>query len=112
MRFLHSMHQMFRQLVPTRAILLLMAIGFVDLLSTAILHANGQIVELNPVMRPMIEHSEWLFAIVKGLTLVICWGTMVWYSKINLKFVKQACIYGSGAYAFIWVTWFTIGSLR
>ncbi len=41
--------------VPNRAILLLMSIGLIDLFATAILHAQGRIVELNPLMRPFIE---------------------------------------------------------
>lgn len=106
------MNQIYRRLVPTRALLLLMAIGFVDLISTAVLHAQGQIVELNPVMRPLIVESEWLFAVVKGMTLVGCWATMVWYAKTNKDFVKRACLLGSGAYVGIWLIWFTVGSLR
>ena len=64
---------------PTRALLLLLGIGFVDLLMTAVLHANGMIVELNPLMRPLIEESEWLFAFVKSMTLIAAWCALAWY---------------------------------
>ena len=93
-------------LCPTRALLLLMGIGFVDLVVTAALHANGQIVELNPLMRPLIEHSEWLFAAVKGFTLLAAWGVMAWYAQKNLDFVRKSCLLGSGVYLIVWSTWF------
>ncbi|HTQ11553.1 MAG TPA: DUF5658 family protein [Fimbriimonadaceae bacterium] len=70
------------------------------------MHANGQIVELNPVMRPMIDHSEWLFAVVKGVTLVIAWATLAWYCKYNREFVRKVCLLGSLAYVLIWSSWF------
>lgn len=92
--------------VPTRALSLLLLVGIVDLLSTAIMHANGQIVELNPLMRVFIERSEWLFAVVKGLTLVLAWVALAWYARQNLKFVRAACLWGTGAYVFVWLTWF------
>lgn len=99
-----------RQLLPTRAIVLLMAIGFVDLLVTAILHAKGFVVEMNPLMRPLIEHSEWLFAAVKSLTLLFAWGVMAWYARQNLDFVRKICFFGAGFYVFIWCLWFFTGS--
>jgi hypothetical protein len=95
---------------PTRALILLIAIGVIDLM-TAILHANGLIIELNPLMRPIIEHSEWSFAVVKGLTLFAAWFAMVRHSKTHLVFIRHACVCGSLAYLFVWTMWFTIGSL-
>ncbi len=95
-----------RQLLPTRAIVLLMGIGFVNLLVTAILHANGFVVEMNPLMRPLIEHSEWLFAAVKSLTLLFAWGVMAWYARQNLEFVRKTCFFGAGFYVLIWCVWF------
>jgi hypothetical protein len=83
-----------------------MLIGIVDLVSTAWMHANGQIVELNPLMRFFIERSEWLFAFVKGLTLVAAWAALAWYCKYNKLFVKRACIVGAGAYVMVWTSWF------
>jgi len=95
-----------RSLFPTKALILLLAIGFLDLVATAVLHARGQIVELNPIMRPLIETSEWLFALVKGMTLALAWLTMVRHSKTHLAFIRSACLAGSGAYVFIWCVWF------
>jgi hypothetical protein len=86
--------------------MLLMVIGFVDLVVTAVLHANGLIVELNPIMKFFIERSEWLFALVKGLTLIAAWWALRWYSDHNLPFVRKAALWGSAAYAFVWTTWF------
>lgn len=83
-----------------------MLVGIVDLVSTAWMHANGLIVELNPLMRFFIEQSEWLFAIVKGLTLVVAWGALAWYCKYNRQFVRKACLVGTIAYVMVWTSWF------
>lgn len=99
-----------RTVLPSRSLLLLLGIGLIDLASTALLHAGGQIVELNPLMRPLLLHSEWLFVFVKGLTLVACWKVMVWYWPQNREFVRRCCLLGSGAYLAIWTTWFLIGT--
>jgi hypothetical protein len=93
--------------MPTRALAVLMAIGFIDLVVTAVLHAQGQIVELNPLMKPLIETSEWLFAAVKGLTLVLAWLVMVKHADQNLPFIRKACVAGSAAYMIVWTVWFT-----
>jgi hypothetical protein len=95
------------RLVPSRALLILMLIGFADLVMTAVLHAQGLIVELNPVMKPFIERSEWLFAGVKGLTLLAAYLAMVWYAEHNLHFVRKACRAGVVLYLGIWIVWFT-----
>lgn len=102
---------LWRALFPTRAILLIMAIGFTDLISTAVLHQKGLIVELNPLMKPLIEQSEWLFAFVKGMTLVVAWLVMLRHAETHLPFIRKACIYGSAAYLAVFCVWFTIGSL-
>jgi hypothetical protein len=73
---------------------------------TAILHAKGLIVELNPLMRIFIERSEWLFAFVKGVTLVAGWVALAWYSKYNRDFVRKVSLGGSVAYVTLWVVWF------
>ncbi|HLO99811.1 MAG TPA: DUF5658 family protein [Fimbriimonas sp.] len=91
---------------PTVSLVVLLAIGVIDLISTAVLHAHGQITELNPLMNFFISKSEWLFAFVKGLTIGMAWGTMAWYAKQNLAFVNKACWVGSAAYVLIWLTWF------
>lgn len=96
---------------PTRTLALLLAIGFVDLVSTALLHSRGVITELNPVMRPLIEHGEWLFALVKGGTLVLAWEVMRRQCPANLAFVRRSCLVGSGLYILIWSSWFTAASL-
>ncbi len=91
---------------PTRSMVALLTIGIVDLVSTAVLHSKGMIVELNPLMRGFITQSEWLFAFVKGMTIGVAWGTMVWYAQTNRDFVNKACTYGSIAYLAVWTTWF------
>jgi hypothetical protein len=98
-----------RQVFPTRAIGLILFIGLVDLVSTAWLHARGLIVEMNPLMAGFINRSEWLFVLVKGLTLVVGWYMLARYSRTNINFVRRACIVGSAAYVVIWIAWFFHG---
>lgn len=94
------------KLLPTRALGLLLGIGFLDLIVTAVLHAQGKIVELNPLMRVFIERGEWLFALVKGLTLGAAWVALALYARQNRLFVRKACIYASAAYVTVWCAWF------
>lgn len=98
-----------RTVFVLRSLFLLMAIGTVDLIVTAVLHAQGKIVELNPVMKVFIERSEWLFAFVKGLTLLVAFLTMRNYAKKNPDFVHRVCLLGSAAYVTIWTIWFVKG---
>ena len=93
-------------LFPTRSVAFLLSIGLVDLISTAVLHRQGLIVELNPLMRVFIEQSEWLFAFVKGLTLGAAWGALAWYARTDKNFVNKASTVGSLAYVLIWCSWF------
>lgn len=79
---------------------------------TAVLHSRGLIVEMNPLMRPIIETSEWLFALVKGMTLVLAYCCMMKYASSHLAFIRKACIFGSGAYLAIWTIWFVAGSIH
>ncbi len=102
---------LWRSLFPTRALVLLMGIGAIDLVSTALLHRYGLIVELNPLMRPIIETSEWLFALVKGFTLVLAWLVMVRHYHSHRDFVRTAALSGSCAYVAIWLIWFVGGTI-
>lgn len=102
LRFKQVMTTMF----PTKSLVILIAIGVLDLISTAVLHSKGLIVEMNPLMRVFIERSEWLFAFVKGLTIGAAWVTMAWYAQQNKAFVSKVCGYGSFAYLGLWVVWF------
>jgi hypothetical protein len=95
-----------KAVAPSRGILLLMGVGFLDLFLTAWLHSRGQIVELNPLMRPLIEQSEWLFGLVKAATLVAAWVVMANYAKVNRTFVRNVCIGGSILYVIVWCVWF------
>jgi len=99
-----------RELFPTPALAVLLLIGFVDLVSTAVLHHHGLIVELNPLMRPIIEASEWLFAAVKGMTLGLAWLLIAKHYPTNQRFATRACWFGCAAYLFIWCAWFFAAS--
>ena len=98
-----------KRLFPTKSLVILLGIGLVDLIVTAVLHQRGLIEELNPLMQPLIERSEWLFAAVKGLTLVAAWSALVWYAQHNLRFVRNACALGAAAYLTLWTAWFLVG---
>lgn len=95
-----------KALFPSRTIALLMGVSLLDLVLTAVLHSKGLIVELNPLMRPLLERSEWLFAVVKSLTILVTYAVLVWYSRRNLAFVRQASAVGAVAYVLIWSVWF------
>ena len=109
-RRLRSPHSFLQTILPTRAIALLVGIGFIDLVTTAILHANGSIVEMNPLMRAFLVQSEWLFVLVKGSTLVAAWWVMAIYSRQHLAFVRKTCLIGSAVYLLVWLMWFTVGA--
>ncbi len=87
-----------RAIFPTRALAVLLAIGLLDLIATAILHAQGQIQELNPLMAPVLGQSETKFVLVKGATLVFAWILLVRYARHDLKQVRRACLWGTAAY--------------
>ncbi len=100
------MLQRVREILPNKSLILLILIGLVDLVATAMLHAQGLIVELNPVMKPVIEHSEWSFALVKGATLLIAYLTMAQYARQNSVFVGLVSKIGIVLYTGIWLIWF------
>lgn len=95
-----------KAILPTRAIALFLLVGFFDLAITAVLHAQGRISELNPIMRPFIDRSEILFAFVKGGTLIAGWIALAWYARYNRAFVRNLSLAASGAYVTIWLVWF------
>lgn len=95
---------------PTKSLIALLLIGTIDLITTAVLHSKGMIVEMNPIMRFFILQSEWLFAFVKGLTIGVAWVTLAWYAQQNKQFVARACTWGSAAYVGLWLVWFVAGS--
>lgn len=103
-----KVQQLRRAILPTRAIGLLMFVGFADLISTAVLHHMGLITELNPLMKPIIEQSELLFSAVKAMTLILAWVMMAKHAQKNLVFVRRAALAGSFTYIFVWCTWFTV----
>lgn len=94
-----------KAIFPCRSLGVLLAIGFLDLVATAVLHERGFIVELNPLMRVFIERSEWLFALVKGTTLVAAWYVLKRYWATHADFINKACWVGSAAYLLVWSTW-------
>ncbi len=67
---------------------------------------------MNPIMKPIIETSELLFAFVKGMTLVLAYCVMLKYADTHLAFIRRACMLGSGAYLAIWTIWFIVGSVQ
>lgn len=94
---------------PPRELVLLMAVGLADLISTAVLYSLGLIAELNPLMRPLLETSPLLFCGVKLLTLAIAYAALQHYRKTDEGFVRRSSLYGTFAYVGIWVVWASVG---
>ncbi len=69
------------------------------------MHQRGLIVELNPLMRPLIERSEALFAAVKGATLLAAWLVMRRLYPTHGRFIDSACLGGSAVYLVVWFAW-------
>jgi hypothetical protein len=84
-------------------------IGLLDLVATAGLHAQGKIVELNPLMAPLVERSEWLFVLVKGATLAVGGRVLDRLACDRPQFVTRACWAACGAYVAIWLSVFLAG---
>ena len=99
-----------RSLMPP-GLAVLLTIGTVDLVATVWLYHAGLIVELNPLMRGLLERGEWAFALGKAATLVAAWWVMARHARTNRNFVNRACLMGSGAYLIIWLFWF-MGAAR
>ena len=95
---------------PSVPLLVLLSIGLIDLILTSVLHAQGLIVELNPVMRPIIEQSEWLFAFVKGATLVAAYLVMMKYMDRHKNYIDKVATIGWIAYIATWTVWFMRGA--
>lgn len=102
---------LWKKAFPTNAIFALIFIGFIDLVVTAVLHQRGMIVELNPLMKPIIEQSEWLFAAVKGMTLLLAWAVLVRFYETHQNFVRKVSAAGALAYCGIWLVWFIAGTI-
>lgn len=99
-----------RAILPTRSIGLLIGIGLIDMVVTAWLHAQGLVVEMNPLMRGFLASGEWLFILVKSLTLIAAWVVMVHYAQVNRLFVRKLCLWGSAVYMSVWLLWFVAGA--
>ncbi len=95
---------------PAVETVLLMGIGLADLVSTVVLYQLGLIVELNPIMRPLLDRSAALFTVVKLLTLVAAYVTLQLYRARDEAFCRQAAKWGAIAYAVVWLSWFTVGN--
>jgi hypothetical protein len=83
-----------------------MVIGLLDLVSTAVLYSLGLIVELNPLMSPLLETHPLVFAVVKLATLGAAFAAMQWYRRIDERFVHRIASAASVAYVSIWTVWF------
>jgi len=96
---------------PPREVVFLMAVGIVDLLTTVVLYCLGFVEEINPLMRPIIEKSPALFTCIKLSTLVAAYFAMVWYSKVDEKFVRRAAWLGGWTYVVVWLVFTSLGAI-
>lgn len=88
-----------------------MLVGIIDLISTAFLYSQGLIEELNPLMRPLLEHHPLTFVMFKAATLIAAYIALQWYRQTDEKFVVKVSAYGGAAYLTIWVSWVLIAHL-
>ena len=89
---------------------LLMAVGLIDLVSTVVLYSMGLVVELNPLMRPLLESSPALFTLIKLGTLLSAYVVMQLYRQVDERFVRRASLYGAIAYVVVWLICTTAGA--
>ena len=90
-----------RAFFPTRALGLLLLVGGLDLVATALLSAQERIEEVNPLMAPILASGAGAFVLVKGLTLAFAWLLLARHAREDLRGVRRACIGGSAIYAAI-----------
>ena len=85
-----------RTLFPSRALALLLGIGLLDLVATALLSARGLVEERNPAMAPLLAHGVAPFVAVKTATLLAAWLLLV---RQERRTMRRACLWGSALYA-------------
>lgn len=96
---------------PPRELTLLMSVGLVDLVSTMVLYSLGLVVELNPIMRPLLQNSLVLFAAVKIATLLAAYVALQLYRSVDEQFVRKAALTGALAYILVWVVFASAGAM-
>ncbi|MFN8139305.1 MAG: DUF5658 family protein [Fimbriimonadales bacterium] len=110
---LELLHRRFVRVArPPLPVLLLVIVAVLDMISTAVLYSMGMIVELNPIMRPVLYGGVWQFCLVKSLTIILAFLGLQWYRAKDEKFVMLASKLGVTAYLVLWTGWFLYGSLR
>ncbi|MCX6344282.1 MAG: DUF5658 family protein [Armatimonadetes bacterium] len=71
--------------------LILIAICVADMLVTLYCVAIGIAKEQNPIMATCINHSPWMFVLIKLLSFVPFVIAIEWYRKKNPSFALKAC---------------------
>ena len=89
----------------------MMLVGLADLVSTVALYSAGLVVELNPLMRPLLDRSPALFALVKLATLAAVFVALQWHRPKDERFVRKAAAYGTAAYVTLWAVWVGLAAL-
>ena len=103
--------QIVKLVKPPREVVFLMAVGLVDLVTTVVLYCFGFVEEINPLMRPIIEKSPVLFTFIKLATLVAAYFVMIWYTKVDEKFVRRVAWLGGWTYVVVWILCTSLGAL-
>src|SRR5262249_16730301 len=79
------------------------ALAAVDTFCTSRFVSAGQVVELNPLLAPLIAHHPWLFLLAKNALTVAAFGIIVRFHLFRLaKHVLRASV---GAYALLDLYW-------
>jgi len=87
----------------SRETLILFAICFLDMMSSAIMFQNGLAVEANPLLRGAADAGFMPFVIAKSLTFVPALMAAEWYRRQRPEFVLPLLRWAAAAYAAIYV---------
>lgn len=67
-------------------------------------------VELNPLMRPLLNVGPWQFSAVKIAGLLLLWIVIRAHFDKNERFCRAACATGAALYGGIWTVWAIVGN--
>lgn len=95
----------------TPGVVVLSVLALTDMVTTLYWSASGRMVELNPLMRPLLETSPAAFAIAKLATVAALLAAVAVSYQGREQFCRTATAWGAGAYALIWSAWTALGNM-
>lgn len=88
---------------------ILVSICTADMLATLWFVLSGRATEQNPLMAACMNHSPWMFILVKMLSFVPFVVAVEWYRRRNPGFARAACRWAITAYVTVFVA-LTLGT--